>query len=175
MIYVAEALSRNQLRAVAAQIRKIAGFENEFYFPIVEFLEFAMPMLFSDFYYEIVTKDAFPTKKHAETDVQRKCIRIREDVYDRAVKGYGRDRMTIAHEIAHYILLIVCGVKFSRSFDSTGTAAYCDPEWQAKALAGEIMCAAHLIKGRTAEAVAKYCGVSRQAAEYNLKKAEECT
>ena len=41
--------------------------------------------------------------------------------------------------------------------------------YHAKALAGEIMCPAHLIGGFTAEEVAEKCGVSIPAAEYNLK------
>lgn len=80
-------------------------------------------------------------------------IRIREDVYEGAVRGNGQDRMTITREIAHYVLLIVCGVKFARSFGDTPVVAYKDPEWQAKALAGEIMCPADIIKHMTVEQI----------------------
>lgn len=98
------------------------------------------------------------------------CIRIREDVYDGALADCGRDRMTIAHEIAHYILLVVCGVKFARSFDGASIPTYQDSEWQAKALAGEVMCAAHLISAMNPTQIVEECGVSLDAAEYQLKK-----
>lgn len=150
MTYVSEALSRNQLRCLATQIRKTVGFETELYFPVIPFLEIAMPTLFPKFYYEIVPKEFFSEKKHADTDILNHCVRIREDIYYGATKENGRDRMTIAHKIAHYILLVVCGVKFNRSFDSS-KAIYCDPKWQAKALAGELMCQAHLIQEMTTE------------------------
>lgn len=77
--------------------------------------------------------------------------------------------MTIAHEIAHYILLVICGVKLNRVFGNASMKTYCDPEWQAKALAGEIMCPNHLIEEMTAEEIKNKCGVSMQAATFNLK------
>ncbi len=170
MTYIAQPLSRKQLRQVALQIRHLIGFENTPRFPVVFFLENVMPTLFPGYYYEIVPESEFGANKHGDTDVTNKCIRIREDVYNGALIGSGRDRMTIAHEIAHYILLIVCGVKFDRSFDGSYVPTYKDPEWQAKALAGELMCAAHLIIDMSPCQISKECGVSLDAAEYQLKK-----
>jgi hypothetical protein len=169
MGYIAEPLQRSQLRVLARQILKIFGLENEFYFPVLFFLEHIIPQLYTGFYYEIVPKDEFSQAKHAETDVAGRIIRIREDVYYGAVGGSGRDRMTIMHEIAHYLLLVVCGVKFNRTFGATSVPTYQDPEWQAKALAGELMCPAHLISNLTVEQVMQKCGVSEEAAKYNLK------
>lgn len=77
--------------------------------------------------------------------------------------------MTVVHEIAHFILLVVCGVKFDRVFGNEPVLTYMDPEWHAKALAGEIMCPAHLIQGLSADQVAQRCGVSYDAAKYNLR------
>ncbi|GHU74107.1 hypothetical protein FACS1894188_01370 [Clostridia bacterium] len=168
MTYVSQSLSRKQLRSTALYIRKCVGLENELYFPIVAFLELVMPKIYDKFYYEIVPVEEMPANKHAETDVVNHCIRIREDVYNGAVNGNGRDRMTIAHEIAHYILIVVCGVKFARIFGDS-PITYQDPEWQAKALAGEILCPAHLIKDMDIYDVASGCEVSFQAAEYALK------
>lgn len=170
MGYKAQPINRQQLRNLALQLRQIIGFENEPRFPVIFFLENVMPMLFSGFYYDVVAKGELGTSKHGETDVVNKCIRIREDVYDGALSGCGRDRMTIAHEIAHYILLVVCGVKFARTFAGEAIPTYQDPEWQAKALAGELMCSANLISNMSPQQIAEKCGVSFDAAQYQLKK-----
>ena len=169
MTYISEPLSRMQLREIALFLRKMVGYENHCYFPIVPFLEYIMPREFKEFQYEIVPKSAFPKTIHADIDVIHHCIRIREDIYYGAVNGCGRDRMTIAHEIAHYILMVVCGVKFNRNFEKKSIPAYQDTEWQAKALAGELMCAAHLIQNMEICDIVKQCGVSEAAAKYHYQ------
>ncbi|MCD7947274.1 MAG: hypothetical protein LUG13_03110 [Oscillospiraceae bacterium] len=111
MAYIVEPLSRQQLRQLVLRIRQIVGFKDIPRFPVISFMEHVMPALFSEFYYEIVPEAELGASKHGDTDVVNRCIRIREDVYTGALGGCGRDRMTIAHEIAHYMLLVVCGVK----------------------------------------------------------------
>ncbi len=169
MTYIAEPIQREELRVLAKLIRKNFQIEDRLYIPVIKILENVMPLLFPSFTYEYILKEDFPQKKHAETDIVNHVIRIREDVYYGAINGSGRDRMTIMHEIAHYILLVICGVKFERNFENAEVATYKDPEWQAKALAGEIMCPHELIKSFSAEEIARKCGVSLQAAKYNLE------
>jgi Zn-dependent peptidase ImmA (M78 family) len=152
------------------QIRELIGRENTLRFPVVVFLEHIMPLLFPGFYYDIVPEAEIGSKKHGEADVMNRCIRIREDVYYGAVAGNGRDRMTIAHEIAHYILFVGCEVSFARVFDDTPVPTCQDPEWQAKALAGELMCPAHLVAPLSPAQIAGGCGVSLKAAKYQLSK-----
>jgi Zn-dependent peptidase ImmA (M78 family) len=135
----------------------------------MELLERLMPLWFRGFSFEIVPKSYFPPNIHAETDIEHKVILIREDVYLGAINENGRDRMTIIHEIAHYILLIVNGIKLHRNFSSEKPKAYCDPEWQAKALAGELLCPYHLIGGMAAPQIALACGVSDQAAQCHFE------
>jgi Zn-dependent peptidase ImmA (M78 family) len=79
--------------------------------------------------------------------------------------------MTIAHEIAHYFLIVVNGVKLYRTFKEIDTPKYCDPEWQAKALAGELLCPFHLIEGLSRDRIANKCGVSDRATItlYNIR------
>ena len=168
MNYIAEPIQRTTIREVAKEMRRIFFVEDVVYLPVIQILEYAMPLLFPNFCYDIVPKSEFPDNRHAETDIANHVIKIREDIYYGAIKGNGRDRMTIMHEISHYILLVVCGVKFSRNFDGKQVAAYQNPEWQAKALAGEIMCPHDMIKSLSADEIAKICGVSTAAAEYNL-------
>ncbi len=176
MDYIAEPLQRSQIRDLACQLREALGMNNTLHFPVAPFLEHIMPRTIDGFHYEIVDQDFFPPQKrgekHAEIDIVNRIIRIREDVYlgavDQNSRWHGRDRMTIMHEIAHFILLVICGVKFSRSFGAETVPRYKNPEWQAKALAGEIMCPAHLITDLTVEEIISQCGVSKSAAIFNL-------
>ena len=168
MNYIAEPLKRANLRTLAKLVRKIFQVEDRMYVPVITILEHVMLLLFPNFSYEYVPKEVFPDKKHAETDIVNHIIRIREDVYYGAANGNGRDRMTIMHEIAHYILLVICGVNFERNFENADVITYKDPEWQAKALAGEIMCPHDMIQSLSAYEVAQKCGVSLSAAKYNL-------
>jgi len=168
-VIIAEAISRTQLRELTKVLRKYSGYKDELHFPIVKFVEHKMPKLFSGFSFEVKPKNYFPANIHAETDIKKRVIRVREDIYLGAINGIGRDRMTIAHEIGHYILLVVKGQKFYRSFKITEIEAYRDPEWQAKAFAAELLCPYHLIKGMAAYQIALACGVSEQAASYQYK------
>lgn len=168
MTYIAEPIQRTELRSLAKVMREILQVEDRLYIPVITILENVMPLLFPDFSYEYVPREEFPKKKHGETDIVNHIIRIREDVYYGATEGNGRDRMTVMHEIAHYLLLVICGVKFERNFENTDVSAYEDPEWQAKALAGEIMCPHELIQALSPEEISEQCGVSLPAARYNL-------
>lgn len=168
MTLIAEPLQRIRLRAIAAKLRELSKYGDVLLFPIVQFIEHKMPLLFPGFHLEIMPKAYFPFNIHAETDIKERVIRIREDVYHGAIRGFGRDRMTLAHEIGHYILLVAKESKLYRSFEGVTIEAYRDPEWQAKALAGELLCPFHLIKGMAAPQIALACGVSDQAAQYHF-------
>lgn len=157
------------MRQLAKKIREMLELTDELYFPIIEILE--MIHLFDkDAHFEIVGADELEENEHAVTDITTKAIKIREDVYEGACNGVGRDRMTIAHEFAHFITLCVCGFRLARSFDNCEVPSYCDPEWQAKCLAGELMISSDLVKGMSALEVSKKCGVSLDAAKFQLSK-----
>jgi Zn-dependent peptidase ImmA (M78 family) len=168
MDLIAEPVSRIQLRRLATLIRQKAGHGDTLYFPVMELLERKMPLWFRGFNFEIKPKSYFPPNIHAETDIEHKVISIREDVYLGAINGNGRDRMTIIHEIAHYILLIGNGIKLYRNFSGAKPEPFRDPEWQAKALAGEILCPYHLIRGMATPQIGYACGVSEDAARYHF-------
>lgn len=108
----------------------------------------------------------FPTNVHADTDVIHHHIRIKESVYDGAINGNGRDRMTIAHEIGHYLTLCFYGFKFQRNFKKEKIPAYKSPEWQAKCFAGELLVDYELMKNKTIAEIEELCGVSHAAAQY---------
>ena len=166
--YMVEAKSRANLRDLAYMLRKRFQLDNTLYFPIVELLDI-MAEVFPNFSYEIVDDKALPGKIHADTDIRTGHIRIKEKVYEGACGGEGRDRMTIAHEIGHYFTLCYCGFKLERNFNDGEIPAFCDPEWQAKCFAGELMVPAHCVKGMNAHEIAEQCGVSYDAAYIQYK------
>lgn len=99
-------------------------------------------------------------------------IRIKESVYERAYKGSGGDRMHIVHEMAHYILIEEYNFKplTARSYGNV-VVRYkpCSMEWQAKALAGEIMMPYELTKDMDFISIAIKCKVSFEAAAKRVK------
>ena len=166
--FAVEPKSRSDLRNLASTIRKVLSLENCLFFPAVEVLEL-LQYFDEDAHFEVVPFEELGPNIHADTDIVNKVIRIREDVYERACDGSGRDRMTIVHEFAHFMMICIYGFKLSRSF-SFPIDPCRDPEWQAKCLAGELMMDFSLIKGMSAYEVAEACGVSLDAAEYQLSK-----
>lgn len=98
---IVDSLSLKQIRNFAKKIRIIFGIEEDGYVDIVRVYEYILQSIGVTF--EIVDC-ASMGDKHGETLIGRNVIRIREDVYDRACKGYGRDRLTMAHELGHLLL-----------------------------------------------------------------------
>lgn len=166
--YCVEGKSRKDLRKLAKVIRKWLCIEDELYFPAVEIMEI-LQNFDDNASFEIVTADELEQGEHAVTDIVNKVIKIREDVYEGACKGNGRDRMTIVHEFAHFIMLCVLGFKLARTFDDADIPAYKDPEWQAKCLAGELMMDSDLIRHLSSWEIVEKCGVSLPAAEMQMK------
>lgn len=120
-----------------------------------------------EFNYEILPVDEMGSC-YGITYPEKHLIELREDVYDRAVAGIARDRFTVAHEIAHYLLHTPKTVAFARTNANEKVPAYLDPEWQANAFAGELLAPPDLIKGLTCTEVVTLCGVSRKVAEIQL-------
>ena len=166
--YFVEAKSRVELRFLAEMLRRQLHLENELWLPVVELLD-VLSVYLKGFSYEIVPDEALPDGIHAEIDVRSGHITIKESVYEGACDGMGRDRMTIAHEIGHFVTLCACGFRLQRNFNYGELKTFNDPEWQAKCFAGELLIPSRLIDNMTAEEVAKACGVSKVAAEYQLK------
>lgn len=173
MKYSCPPLSRKQLRAYAKSIRTSLKVETSFMFPVERFLE-AFHLLIGDetFSFQTIADEDWdqPPSRHAYFDLTDNCIYIKESVYLGAIDGNGRDRMTIIHECAHVLLLQHSHLTLARSFDNEYVPPYCDPEWQAKCLAGELMVPIDLVTGMSASEVSFKCGVSLRAAEYQLNK-----
>ena len=169
MRFACEPLSRRQIRDYTRYIREYLNLNGALWFPVVGFLETMHSLIGDDdFNAECVEDYALPPGIHAQYDLQANVIQIKESVYLGASNGNGRDRMTVAHECGHVLFLRHSKLKLARSFDDN-IPTYCDPEWQAKCFAGELLIPFDLVNGMSASEIASKCGVSLQAAEYQLK------
>lgn len=166
--FVAQPMSRRNIRNLANFFRKELGLTNEKYFPVIQVLEWGLAIIDEDFQYEIQDMHEMGTR-HGLTYPDQSKIIIREDVYENAINGLGRDRLTIAHEIGHYLMHDTKNLALARTGNGQKIAAYLDPEWQANAFAGELLAPPHIIRGMTPFRISRECGLSMQAAEMQLK------
>ena len=137
MGYIAKGKSRLEIREVAKLIRKVQGMENELYFPILEFMEITLPLLIPGFTFRVGEKSEM-REYEGLTFPERNEIIIRSDVYDRACSGGGRERLTISHELYHYLEHSKETVAFART-NGAPVPPYLDPEWQADVFGGELL------------------------------------
>ena len=160
-------LSRRQIRSTAHAVRQLCSPAEKA--DIVGFLECTMPTLNEDFSFEVVpSSDLHPTE-HARTYPDQLIIVCREDVYERACDGKGRDRMTLAHELGH--LILHDGIPLSRQEEvDAELLPYRTSEWQADCFGGEFLVLPSVArKYVTPAAVAGACGVSVRAAKIQLR------
>lgn len=167
-LYVAPPTSRLNIRNLALILRKIFDLKDEEYFPIAEFLELGLPQIIKSFELEIVLPEEMPYE-YGLTFPEKKVIRLREDVYENAISGVGRDRFTVAHEIGHLLLHKPASLSLARNQFEKKIPAYKNPEWQANTFAAELLAPPHIIRGMSAKEIALRCGVSVQAAGIQLR------
>ena len=167
MLYMVSPLSRENLRGLAEHIRKQLGLVDDLFIDIVRIVE-NLHLIDEKFEF-LIWKEEEMGDAHAITNPSEHTIIIREDVYRGACRGSGRDRFTLAHEFGHYVLHDGVAIGLARSAEATDIPRYRDPEWQASAFAGELLMPPRLIKGMPAWEIAKRCGVSDQAASFQLR------
>ena len=168
--YRAHPISRADIRCYVYMLKKNVGLEKELYFPILHFAENVLPVLIPDYQFQVVPMYEMGVK-HGETYPSKNLIRIREDVYERAAAGQGRDRLTVAHEIGHLFLHEDDAIALCRLDPNVKLVTYEDPEWQADAFGGELLASSYLIKRMSAYEVQIKCGVSAAAARCQLRYA----
>jgi len=127
-------MSRASIRQLARQVRDSLGWK-EPRFPIVEYLE-VYHQIDKAFVYDICEKELMGDR-HGITFPDKKVMLIREDVYEGAVDGNGRDRMTIAHEFGHLHMHTNLGL--GRQLASSEIPAFRSSEWQANCFGGELL------------------------------------
>lgn len=151
-------MSRQNLREVAINLRELLGMEEKLYFPVASVIEWVLPSLGLD--YEILSVEEMENV-YGITHTSKRVMKIREDVYDRAIEGSPRDRFTLCHELGHFLLHTPERVSFARG----NVPAYMSPEWQANTFAGELMAPYSLVKNLTVGEIALRCGMSNTAAQ----------
>jgi len=165
-------LSRDRIRSAARQLRNIrcalAGSDaDEPYFPIIEFLDVELPKHLDGFVLEIWDIDSMRREygeAHAMTYPEDQLIQVRDDIYEGAAAGQGRDRSTLAHELGHVVLHNKQGL--ARRIADASVPTYRQSEWQAKAFAGELLVSAdHIYRCSSVLDVPDMFGVSFDAAE----------
>ena len=165
-------MRRLDIRRLSQDFREILKVQGP-YFPILGLLEIMNPLFNIDYDYvdDAMWGRYFGKNMHAQYDLDKKCIFIKESVYLGAYEDRGRDRFTIAHEIAHAILIRDNKVKFCRTAQrSTDIPLYKNPEWQADCLAGELLIPYSLCKDMSIERIVSECKVSYSAAFIQKKK-----
>lgn len=156
---------RKKIHKYVRKIKEYFKFEKKLCFPVLDFVENVLPNFYENYSFEIVDTDVLGNK-HGETYPDLNLIQIRSDVYIRAINGYGRDRMTIAHEIGH--LLLHKGLNIQNiDINSNDFTAY--SEWEANVFAGELLASSYLIKNMTVEEISQKCMISKEAAAIQLK------
>lgn len=169
--YVVPPLSRKEIREFAESVRKMFGIYNNTYFPVTRVLEVLGLM---EINFEIIAEMEWLRTYGGETQafysLSEHTIKIRQSVYDCDNKDHGRDRFTIAHEIAHALLLNNHSIKVAKNRNVEDTPIWCNPEWQADCLAGELLVPYHLCKDMTIEEIMEKCKVSFKAASYQKSK-----
>lgn len=162
--YKAKALSRKDICRLAKTLRELLGMQEALYVDVVRLIELVLPKIDPEFEVEILENSAMDDM--AVTFPEKHKMYIREDTYQGAIKGNGRDRFTIAHEIGHYILHDVNSISFARG--SEEIKSFESPEWQANAFAAEFLMPRALLSGMSQQRVSTECGVSAQAAKYQV-------
>lgn len=132
----APALGYDNVELISQSIRKKFGITNNI-FPIDK-LEYLLVFLGCNL---CIRNDII---EEGFTSMDGSAITLREDVYNGLIKNEPRCRFTGAHELSHLILhsnntnMGQCRTKDIK--------IYCNPEWQANALAGALLCPAKEIK-----------------------------
>lgn len=162
--------STKEICEIAHLVRRVCDklYRDNEKFPIAEFIETIVQSIDKDLYFGVLSK-AEMGENHGLTDPVNKTIFIREDVYENALKGNGRDRFTIAHELGHYLMHTSEDIVFTRS--SVKLKPYEDSEWQANVFASELLMPEYLIsdKDNVFTLMSRF-GVSSSAANVRLNK-----
>ncbi len=164
--------NRQNIRKEAYRVRQELGFHDKENFPIMHVLENILPVLFPEFNLIPVSDNSLPGRM-AETAPERMEIRVKESVYDAACRGDAWARMVMAHELGHFILHNGQSTAFAYVDRNSRLSPDVDPERQADIFAAELLIPIHLIKDMNVYQVQKHFGVSRSAANAQMRQAQK--
>lgn len=164
--YETDAVSREFIRKYSLCVREFLKLSPNEPFPVLWVLE-QVPFIFSDCSFEILDNSSF------EYDVKGRCIpnsrggytiQIPQYIYDGAYsRQIGAYQGFICHEISHvFMFKIGFTPLYERSFtQNKKIPAYKSIEWQAKALAGELMMPYQATENKSIEWITQTYNVSK--------------
>lgn len=165
MDYLTKPTNREELRLLSVLFRKMYGVNHTQAFPVLEALE-RIPDVFPGTVVKIVQDKELPMNIPARCFPNEDgdfTIEIKESIYQGAYKkSIGAYRGHICHEMAH-VFLYKMGFTpiFNRQFKNREIKPYESMEWQAKALAGEIMMPYEDIANMSVKDIMNIYGVSK--------------
>jgi transcriptional regulator with XRE-family HTH domain len=155
-------LSIEKLRDFAEQVRSVFVEDDQIEFPIMDVIEFRLGHIFEGFYIDIRDKESMG-EDEGRVIGGTKGLALREDVYEGAWNGNGRDRFTACHEFGHFLMHRT--ITMARTREDTDKI-FCDAEWQADTFAGTLlMSPRHLGKFTDSDDAASSCGMTGAAAK----------
>jgi transcriptional regulator with XRE-family HTH domain len=155
------------IREFADKVRSAFVEDTQIEFPIMDVLEFRMAMVIEGFHVDVRDKESMGDEEGRVVAGKNEIV-LREDVYEGAWDGSGRDRFTACHEFAHF--LMHREISMPRMRDDS-EKIYCDAEWQADTFAGTLlMSPRHLDQFRDADDASSRCKMSPHAAHVMWEK-----
>ena len=173
--YEVEPLSRAKIRALAAAIRALAKTPNG-HFNIMKFVELSLVKHAPTFQLEVLSEDELGDQ-FGVTHPDAGIIKLREDIYNGARDGDGFSRMTVAHELGHFVMHSESKIGFARRIATRNTVTFVNSEWQANCFAGELLVPwadRDIIRGLGPDETAVVYGVSLTAARCQFDKFGGC-
>jgi len=168
--YATAPMSKRDIILLANAYRKRAGYSNESPIDICKFLENELPSQCPWVNYEYDDGTLLNREIYAQTDIVTGTIRIKNDVYIRAVNGIPRDRFTIAHEAAHSILHTGQNPLFK---EYGSVRPFEDPEWQANVFAAELLAPCKICKDLSIPEIVTRYNVSATVARIQKENGEK--
>ena len=159
LIKIVSSRNRKRLRKEAYILRMRFGLDKDKKFPVMEFLELAMPQIDEEFMLVPVEDDELKGRA-AETIPTEHVIRVKQSVYDAACQGSYWARTVMAHELGHYMLHGEETVAYAHAAPGERIPDEINAERQADIFAAELLAPVHLVDETSDYLVSKHFGIT---------------
>lgn len=164
--FIVPPLGWQTIAGKVARLRSNFGLADKADFPVMDFIERVLDQKLGLLRLIVLSKEEMG-QAEGYADPAGKFIVLRDDVYDGAISGNGRDRYTAAHELGHWNMHV--NIPLARAPSNTTAKAYELSEPQANRFAAELLMPPQFFQSNdTVAMVMMRHGVSYQAAEYRL-------
>ncbi len=170
--FCVDPLSEAEIRVAAERLRAVLYDGGHKYIDIIDLIERRMPLLFESFRYEVVEECELPDRE-AELNPYEFCLRVREEVYEKAFAHDGHCRFTLAHELGHFFLHRNQTLAFGRTSENGEIPLYRNSEWQADTFARHLLVPLALARDMTVAGIAAVFEVSLEVAKIVREKINE--